>query len=173
MIKKTAIFVTLSLSVANVGGLAQAGQMQPILDCIKITENAERLRCYDKASQKIINAGMQGSNIVISKPTKADQVADFGRAQLRTSPVKAIREQEKKEDKSLDTIRLSVTKYTYTASGKVVFFMKNGQAWKQKDGGKIHLPKGGFDVRIKKGVIGGYNLFVPNKKSFIRVKRLR
>jgi len=66
-----------------------------------------------------------------------------------------------------------VVKYIYTGTKKFVLFMENGQVWKQKDDGRIRLPKGKFEVDIKKGMVGGYNMIVPTRKSLVKVKRLR
>jgi len=109
-----------------------------------------------------------------SSPTRKQEISNFGKRQLRASPVKAVREAQKTaEKKELKNIRLKVVKYIYTGTKKFVLFMKNGQVWKQKDDGRVRLPKGEFDVEIKKGMVGGYNMIVPTRKSLVKVKRLR
>ncbi|MBL4895033.1 MAG: hypothetical protein JKY59_09255 [Emcibacter sp.] len=173
MIGKLVISVTLFFSWGIVSNVAQAGPFQSILDCKEITEDAKRLACFDAASQRMINDRTAGLKVEKNRPTKEDQVASFGKSQLRSSPVKAVREKEIKQEKNLSHVTLTVKKIAYTKSKKVVIFMKNGQVWKQKEGGKIRLPKGEFEVEIRRGAIGGYNMTVPNKRSFIRVKRLK
>lgn len=174
MIKKAMIFSIVFSSAVIVGNQAQADQVQSILSCRKIVENDKRLACFDSVSEKLLNSVIGQDSIKNPKPTRKEKVANFGKTQLRTSPVKKVREEHKEEEKKeLKEVRLKVVRFVYTASKKFVVFMENGQIWKQKDGGRIRLPKGEFEVKIKKGMIGGYNMIVPTKKSIIKVKRLK
>jgi len=175
MIKKTILFIIVFGSAAFSSNLVRADQFQPFRDCSKIAENDSRLACFDSAAKKISSAVTDQNNNRKVELTRENQVENFGKSQLTSSPVKAVREkvQQEEKEKKLDNIKLKVVKYTYTKSKKFVAFMENGQVWKQNEGRKIHLPKGEFDVTIKKGLIGGYIMNIPGKKSFIRVKRLK
>jgi hypothetical protein len=174
MIKGVAILSVFLGSTVLASSTAQADQLQSFIGCAKITDNERRLACFDSVTK---NAN--GANVVQASPhqvevRKEQEIADFGKTQLRESPIKKAREKQKKEeDKELKEIRLKVEKFIYTVSKKFVLFMDNGQIWKQKDGGRIRLPKGEFEVKIKKGMLGGYNMIVPTKKTFIKVKRLK
>ncbi len=166
MIKKT-----LLLSV--IGGLAltmnsaHAGQLQSFMVCSQITNDIKRLACFDDVSLKV-----KLSNV---PPTREQKIEKFGKAQLRSSPIKKVREKQKKEEKNivLREIKLNVRKVVFTTMKNFVLFMENGQVWKQKDSGKYRFPKGKFSVTIKKGVLGSYNMIVPNKKSIVKVKRIK
>ncbi|NOZ65538.1 MAG: hypothetical protein GXP00_03420 [Alphaproteobacteria bacterium] len=174
MIKRAVIFSIIFGSIILVSNQAQADQVNSFLNCTKISENESRLACFDSAAKEMQNPVMSKVKQREVKITKEQKVANFGKNQLRVSPVKKVREERKKEEnKALKEIRLKVERYVYTASKKFVLFMKNGQVWKQKDGGRIRLPKGEFEVKIKKGLISGYNMIVPNKRTIIRVKRLK
>ncbi|MCF6215613.1 MAG: hypothetical protein L3J58_05505 [Emcibacter sp.] len=171
MINKAAIFFIFSGSIILVNSPVQAAPPNTMLECAKIIDDTRRLACFDAAVKNI-----PGSPDIIQKmmPTKEEKLASFGKTQLRKSPVKAVRVKQKKaEEKDLKEITLKVRKSAYTATKKFVLFMENGQVWKQKDGGKIRLPKGAFEVVIKKGMIGGFNMIVPTKKTIIKVIRLK
>ncbi|VAV93293.1 hypothetical protein MNBD_ALPHA01-191 [hydrothermal vent metagenome] len=174
MIKK-AVIISLALAgTAFVGSMAHAGQNNSILECTKIADDSRRLACFDSAAKNIPDAVAGQNTVKAATPTREEKIANFGKTQLRESPVKKVREEQKKaEEKELKDITLKVVKYTYTASKKFVLFMENGQVWKQKEDGRIRLPKGEFEVRIKKGAFSGYNMIVPTKKTIIKVKRLR
>lgn len=163
---------------AMAGSAAQAASVQSILDCTKITNDMSRLACFDVASKKLMGstAGSDAGGIMheAAQPTKEEKIADFGKNQLRNSIVKEVRKKEKEEEKKeLTEITLKVMKYQYTVTKKFVLFMENGQIWKQKDGNRIRLPKGEFNVIIKKGMLSGYNMIVPTKRSLVKVKRLK
>jgi len=171
MINKAAIFFIFSGSIILAQSPAQAAPPNAMLECAKIIDDTRRLACFDSAAKNI-----SGSSEVIQKviPTKQEKIAGFGKTQLRESPVKAVRVKQKKdEEKDLKKITLKVKKSVYTATEKFVLFMENGQVWKQKDGRKIRLPKGKFEVIIKKGMIGGFNMIVPTKRTIIKVIRLK
>lgn len=174
MIKRAIMFSVVFGSAVTVGNLAWAGQFQSFLICTEIAEDTKRLACFDDASKKMIDSGTGNISAEKAKPTRQEQIADFGKKQLRASPVKKIREKQKKEDdKELKAIKLTVVDVAYTTTKKFVLFMENGQIWKQREGNRIRLPKGKFEVEIKKGMVGGYNMIVPTKRSLIRVKRLK
>jgi len=171
------IFLSIFLFGGKLAHAAPANDVvEPLadmLECAKITEDIGRLACFDavvKNTQTTVKA-----KIIKNKVEKEqEEIANFGKGQLRASPVKEIREKQRKiEDKALKKITLKVRKFTYTASNRFVLFMENGQVWKQKDSGRIRLPKGEFSVMIKKGLIGGYNMIVPTKKQLIKVERLK
>ncbi|NOZ43083.1 MAG: hypothetical protein GXP02_07980 [Alphaproteobacteria bacterium] len=171
MIKRAVIFSIGFGSILFVTSPAQADQLQAFLKCRTIAKDASRLACFDAVAQKSAVA----HHVPVDRAAvKAAEVNNFGKGQLRNSPVKQIREARKKAvRKTLNTIRPKVVKYLYTNSGKFVLFMKNGQVWKQQDDGWIHLPKGEFKVKIEKGAFSSYNMIVPGRISIIKVKRLR
>lgn len=174
MIKRAVIFFIGFGSAVTVGNLARADQLQSFMGCIEITADAKRLACFDAASKKMIDSGTGVLAVEKARPTKEEQISDFGKKQLRKSPIQKIREKQKKEDdKALKKIKLTVVEVAYTTSKKFVLFMENGQVWKQKEGIRIRLPKGKFEVEIKKGMVSGYNMIVPTRRSLIRVKRLK
>ena len=171
MINKAAIFFIFSGSIILAQTPVQATQQNALLECAEIIDDTRRLACFDSAAKNISGSANITQKVI---PTKQEKVADFGKTQLRKSPVKAVRSEQKKvEAKDLKEITLKVKKSAYTATEKFVLFMENGQVWKQKDGRKIRLPKGQFEVVIKKGAIGGFNMIVPTKRTIIKVTRLK
>lgn len=151
------------------GGLAHADPVRDMLDCADIAADSDRLACFDATVKAA--GGAQAENRQV---TREEKVASFGKSQLKDSPVTAVKDQLKQEEKQeLDSIRLKATRHDYTATRKFVIFLENGQIWKQKDSGYVHLPDGDFEVEIKKGAFGSFNMIVPTKKSLIKVTRLK
>lgn len=173
MNKKVILGVILWGSVGLINPLAQADQSNDIVRCTKIMDNNSRLACFDAAAKTMVQTN-NDTMVRDQAPTMAEKVDSFGKAQLRTSHVKSVREEQKEEDKKdLDKITLTVVKYVYTNSKKFVVTMKNGQIWKQHDGKKIRFPKGEFNVEVSKSLFGSFKMTIPNGTSLIKVKRLK
>jgi len=174
MIKKAVILWGALGSLIISSHMANANEIKSFMACKKIVENEKRLACFDTAAEEIFQSGGMTSVIEHKKLTQKDQVANFAKSQLRTSPVKLVREEEKKIKKEdLTEIKLKVIKVVFSTTKKFILFMENGQIWKQKESGRFHFPKNDFDVTIKKSFIGGYNMIVPYHRSLVKVKRLK
>lgn len=174
MFKRAVIFSMVFGSGVFAVSHAQAGQFQSIIDCTKIIRDEKRLACFDMVSEKPGDSGAGVLGTIKAKPTQEQEIADFGRQQLHKSPVKKVQEDQKKEKgKELKKVKLTVVNVVYTSTRKFVLFMENGQVWKQKEGKRIRLPKKNFEVEIKKGMVGGFNMIVPRNRSLIRVSRLK
>lgn len=172
MVKKNLVVTSILLSSALVPPLAHADQIDPFLQCGEITEDRKRLECFDAATQVVKRMALTQKDW--AKARKKEKQDNFGKSQLRTSPVKAVAKKQKQaEEKDLKSVKLKVVDYAYTSSKKFVLFMDNGQIWKQRSGTKIRLPKGSFEVEIKKAALSGFNALVPTHKSIIKVKRLK
>ncbi len=172
MIKKSVMISVVLGGIVFGGAPARADQLQSFLKCAEITDDLRRLICFDAAAKNTDE--IAAPPVKEATPSREQQVADFGKSQLRSSPVKEVKEKEKqREEKELGEIRLKVVKSAYTASKKFVVYLENGQIWKQKDNGHIRLPKGEFEVVIKKGVFGSFNMIVPTRKTLIKVKRVK
>ncbi len=178
MIKKILAGVSFSLVlfVMSLDVMAYENPIQSIIDCTKINDDNARLDCFDTNTKKLIPSEKSVSNAYKDEPTKIDKegkIDAFGQSHLKSSPIQAVREEQKKQDQELTNITLKVVKYSYTAYNKFVLYMENGQIWKQKDKVKARLPKGEFEVEIRKNAFNGFNMFLPTKKAMIRVERLK
>lgn len=182
MIKTAVIFSIVFGSTVVMSNQSKADQLQDfLLKCPVIKEDAIRLACFDDAAKNMLGAvvGSLGTEKKIFpvekvKPSGENRIDGFGKGQLRASPVKEVREKQNKVvEAELKAITLTVVKVAITKLNNFILYMENGQVWKQKGGGKVHLPKGGFEVEIKKGAMGGFKVILPNRKSFVRVKRLK
>lgn len=182
MIKTAVIFSVVFGSTVIISHQSKADQLQDFLiKCPVIKEDTQRLACFDEAAKNMLGSVVRAlgaeervSAVEKNKPTREDKIDDFGKGNLRVSPLKDVREKQKQVvETKLKVITLTVVKVVKTSLDKFVLYMENGQVWKQKDDGRIRLPKGDFKVEIKKGMMGSFNMIVPNRKSFIRVKRLK
>ncbi|WP_417624000.1 hypothetical protein [Paremcibacter congregatus] len=166
-IVEIAIFIGFSFGFAGFSFADQAPH--EFLTCGAIKPDKQRLACFDAALERATP-----DKLARKKDEKRQKIDDFGKAQLRSSPVKAVAEkQDADQKKDLNSIKLKVSRFSYTNSKKFVLFMANGQIWKQKSGGRIRLPQGEFEVEIKKGVLSGFNAILPTHRSIVKVHRVK
>lgn len=168
-------FASALMAVALAGGAlagsghaaAQAARDIPaeILKCRDITAGPERLACYDQAAGRLADAAKAAPGPIVMapaaqvrpEPKPVDPVRDFGAEKLVTADDESKPELEQLIDK--------VSTVTELGSGRVVIALANGQIWASKESvnGFIHK---GDDVRIEKGVLGGYLMIVGDVHPF-------
>ena len=155
-----------------------------VLSCVKINEDTARLACFDKMAKSVLTVQQyekveqerKAALLAKKEEERRKAIEAFGEGNLAQSPIKEVREEKQRKDeeiKEADQVTLTVKKYKYLKSKKFVMYMTNGQIWTQKESKRIPLPKGQFDVQIKTGVFGSYNMIVPTRKALIRVKRVK
>lgn len=71
-----------------------------------------------------------------------------------------------------DSMRARVEKVDHLGGGLRVFVLENGQAWLQTDSRSMGHVQAGDQVLVRKGLMGGYLLVMPNGVA-LRVKRSR
>lgn len=130
-----------------------ATAQQPSHACALVPDAVERLACYDRAFPP-------PPEVVEAAEEKA--AADFGLAPDKDQPL-VQRQPERIEGR--------VAKVDYAGSIRIVT-LENGQAWTQTDARAGAHVKAGDVVQVRKAVLGGYTLVLPNGVS-MRVRRTR
>lgn len=137
--------------------------------CIKISNNGERLACFDKlAGNTIIHLSTEQdtdklvSQIKQAEREEAQKIADFSKEDIKKTG----------DDKEPDSISGTISKLQKLLRGQWLIYLKNGQKWQQTDTAKLNL-KVGSDIRLQKGSMGAVYLFVAGSQRSIRVKRLK
>lgn len=84
-------------------------------------------------------------------------------------------ERDRDEEKA-EPVGAVVTEFAYTSLGNVIFFLDNGQIWRQKDAdaSSIRLSKKRrYSVVISEGMLSGYRLTINELKKTLLVERLK
>jgi hypothetical protein len=160
--------------------------------CGAIVDKDERLACFDKLSPMVKEAIAQMPRS--GPPTAEEQKSWFGfdfgdlfgtspRTQTTPEqfgsealPAKPPAPGEAPAPEPIDSITAKVAEYSFTANGKFIIFLDNGQVWRQIEGdtGKPLFSKRGDNVvKIERGVMGSYNLMVNDSAAVYKVKRIR
>lgn len=123
-------------------------------ECAVVPNPAARLACYDRAFPPPPEA-------VEAASEKAQ--AEFG--------LEAGAEQGPLAQPQPERIESAVAKVDHSRGGRA-FTLENGQVWTQTEARTVGHVRPGEVVQVRKAVLGGYTLVMPNGVS-VRVRRTR
>ncbi|MEX6633098.1 hypothetical protein [Hyphococcus lacteus] len=167
--------VALTLLVPNV---TFAQEMNPIDNCRENTDGKkDRIACLEAALRTYIGdtnsiATADSSDQVTAMPNK-DQPTGLGAEQV-VARNQTISETDAKNSEK-DVIA-SLTDFAVTRSGTYVFFLDNGQIWKQKpaDSNRFRLSKKrDYTVKVSQGALSGYRLEIEEMRRSMLVERIK
>lgn len=184
MIKSTVLALGLLASTpvhAQVKPLAQplgrTTVVQALTDCRKLTDDAARLACYDKAAGAFDQAEAKGDIVVVDREqATAVRRQAFG----FTLPSLSLFDRPKGEgaDKGqkaepLDRVTATLARAYRQSGGRWVMELEDGAVWTQTD--VEDLPRGaktGSKVEIRKAAMGSYFVNVDGQRA-IRASRTK
>jgi hypothetical protein len=133
---------------------ATPASLDAVLACRKLTDDAERLRCYDTVA------------LVPAQPvaTKTPEQT-FG---LSATAVL----QDTTNEPELPELQATITKVSTAADGQVTLVLDNGQVWRKVAGSSETRLREGSSVRIRRAALGSF-LMVSTTGQTLRVSRVR
>jgi hypothetical protein len=176
-------------------GMAPQDVLEAIGHCAAIADNAQRLACYDTLAPRVKDAlaappealpgnrspsveeqrswfGFDLSGLFGAGPSQQTTPQQFGSDRLPSTHAK-----EQTAAAEVDSITAGVTDVAYTAFGKFIVFLDNGQVWRQIEGDADHAvfkkPAKANKVTIGRGMIGSYNLTINDSDRVFKVTRVR
>lgn len=185
-------FVVLPLLLlATTPALAQ--NPAELMACVRITGDAERLACYDRAMVSASPEARAASDkraaeaaVAAAAAAKAKAVADAAEAKAKAE-ADAIARREAFGAESVATrpnrfavppeeiqeIETGISEVLTNASGLGVFLLENGQLWKQADTSRLPNVRAGDRVKLSRAGFGGYHLNFEKQKLWVLVKRMK
>jgi hypothetical protein len=137
-----------------------------VTDCRAITDNAQRLDCFDRTVGALASAQQSKDLYVADKETMRETRRGlFG---FNLPKVKLFDNDDIGEDvKSIETTIKSV------GMGRqgYVFVLEDGARWAQTDGAYMDKPKAGSKIRIRRAALGSFMGSIDGKVGF-RIERL-
>jgi hypothetical protein len=141
----------------------RAQELQKLIDCRKIADNAARLACFDAAAAAFDQAEAKGDIVVVDR----EQARKVRRQAFGfTLPSITLFERGEKPEE-LDNVTGVVAVARQNGSGKWVIRLEDGAVWTQVDTNDVGTdPKPGEAVTIHKAALGSYMLVLPHHRSF-------
>ena len=148
---------------------ARAAVVQAVSDCRKLTDDAFRLACYDKAAASFDQAEQQGQVVVIDREqVKTVRRQTFG----LTLPAFTVFNKGPKED-HVDNVLLTLETVTQEPGGKWVMTDADGVTWAQTDSDFVETPPHkGSTLKVRSGSLGSYFCNIDGQRA-IRCQRQR
>lgn len=134
----------------------RAAVVQAISDCRKITEDAARLACYDKAAGAFDQAESKGDVVVVDRERVKEvrrQAFGFNLPTLNLFSRGPVN----KSEEGFDHLDLDLDSVHHSADGKWVFVATNGAVWRQTDDQELSRdPHKGSKLLVKNGLLGSF-----------------
>jgi len=149
--------------------------------CASLHDEDERMRCYDAlARQEMPEEKDAAAPAVSAESSEPPPAAQEPAAEESTETMKAVaisddvgREQVERGDVAGNVEYHSrITSCKKNSSGRVFFFLENGQIWKQTDYATFRYRSCDFDITLTKDSFG-YKMRIAGKKSSYRVSRVQ
>jgi hypothetical protein len=134
--------------------------MQGLLDCRKVTDDAARLACFDKAAAAVDAAASSGDLVSIDREQrKAARRQAFG----FTLPTLGFLEHGEKGE-GADRITATVAEAHEDGNGRWVVRLEDGAVWVQSEAQMLgRTPRKGSTAVITKGVMGSFFMTVDGQ----------
>ena len=180
--------VLASLCFVAFAGAASAQQQEPqpspgVLDqvyaCANISDEAQRLACYDGAVGRLRAAQTSGNLVAVDRQQAEELDRDafgftlpslsrlFGGGSDAATPGGAERPQFER----VDRMTLEIARVTMRRDGTALFTMTNGQVWSQIDNENPRNARVGGQVTVRRGTMGSYLMSVEAGGPALRVRR--
>ena len=145
----------------------RAGVLQEAVACRAISDDQQRLACYDRAVAALDKAEAADEVVVLDK----SQVQQTRRSLFGLSlPKIRIFGGEKKGDEQLQTLDAVVASTTRDQDGRLIFTIEDGARWHQIDDRPSTRVKRGTKVQFRRAAFGSYFAGFEGTTS-IRVRR--
>jgi hypothetical protein len=157
--------ITMPASADNGEDAAKPQIYTELVQCRQITDDSQRLACFDAASAKMEQATAAKDIVVLDRTeVKKTKRSLFG---FQLPKIRFFDDDEKDDLNVIESTFASVTDIGY---GKYQFEIPDGGTWQTTEPTRRML-RVGQKVRIKRGAVGGFMMQAENS-SYVRVKRV-
>jgi len=150
-------------TIGSAKGEGRAQMLQSLIDCRKITDNTQRLACFDQAAAAMDQAEAKGDIVVVDR----EQARKVRRQAFGfTLPSLSLFERGEKPEE-IDTMQGKIAAARQNSGGKWVIRLEDGAVWTQVDTNEVpNTPQAGDPVTIRKAAMGSYMLSLGHHVAF-------
>jgi len=154
--------VAASQAPAATPALKRPAALQAVVDCGKIADDGERLKCFDAAVAKMTEAEKSGDLLAIDREQRrAVTRQSFG----FTLPSLTMFDHGDKPEEA-DRLTATLASAGHTPDGKWVFRLQDGAVWRQIDDNYLSRdPHPGSAIVIERALLGSYILKVDGQPA--------
>lgn len=168
------IFALFLLTPAAMAQQAEPASTEAVYECAALSDDMERLACYDAAVGRLKAAEEAGEVTTISRTeVETVQREAFGFS-LPSLPRIAMPKFGDGEDGEIKAITAGVDSITSSRVSGLRITLDNGQVWQQTDGRRVTYSKrkGVKEAVIKQAALGSFMMKLDGGVAF-RVKRVQ
>ena len=157
-------------SVAQTTPPSSAPTLNVLGDCQKISDDAARLRCFDRAATNLVAASKAGDIVVVDR----EQMRSARRSLFGFSFPKPRIFGDRDETAEIKEIRSKVTRAASIGNGHYrVTIDHEAAVWESVESSQaLRAPKTGDAVWIKKGALGSYFLQFGSQR-WVKARRVK
>ncbi|WP_242097906.1 hypothetical protein [Sphingomonas sp. CROZ-RG-20F-R02-07] len=146
----------------------KAGEVAAIAQCRAVADSTARLACFDKAAAQLQQALDRKTLTVLDQEgVRQTKRSLFGFA-LPSIPLFGRSDETKRDE--FTEIETTATQVRSIGNGKFEFLLPDGAHWQTTDPSSMD-PRSGVKLRIKKGALGSYFMFVDHERP-VRGRRV-
>lgn len=171
--RKTLLYTFLCIwLLAPLDALARddATPLDAVFACSAISDNAERLACYDRTVGAVQSATTSGRVVTIDR----EQVETLRRESFGLSLPSVLTLFARSDSENaieLNELSFAVQEIVAHPDGRHTFVMSNGQRWSQLEPDRPRNVRTGDNVTIRRAALGSYMLFGERGVTGYRVRR--
>jgi hypothetical protein len=173
---KITILSLLSAMALPVAALAEKApaldrpeSFRKLIECRTITDNAERLSCFDRQAA-ILDTAERNSEVMIVDRQQAAK-AKKGLFGLSLPSIGGLfGKDDKVTGEEVNAIESTIKSVAMNKAGKLVIVIEDGARWVQIDTQSVRSPKAGQPIRIRRAAMGSFFANINNQTA-IRMRR--
>jgi hypothetical protein len=155
------VLFALALAAPAVAADEPPAAIQALGACRAMTDNAQRLACYDRAAGALLQSVAAKETVVLDKQAVTKTKRSLFGFSLPRLPFFGDGKDEKEEFTQIDEPIKTIRSIGY---GRFRFTLDEGATWETTEGINA-LPKPGEKVLIKKGLMGSYFIKFEGNRS--------
>lgn len=146
--------------------------LDQVYSCANVTDDAQRLTCYDQAVGRLRQAQTSGEIVAVDRHQAETINREAFGFSLPSLPHLFSRGSDGAEVGHVDEVALEVTRIQRRPDGTALFTMSNGQVWAQIDSDSARNVREGGHVSIRRASMGSFLMHVDAGGAALRVRRV-